>query len=149
MTCNYSVHTSPETLVIGETGIEEVASAMPLGRNLPGEDPCRRIPAGVSFSRLRMASCPMSSGKRTCPAGTQTNQPPVDSQGLAGDACQTLSGADVLVEILGDPEVQVARRQPITALEKQIRTAIPQAKHIDIEVAHPDVIPTDDDELLA
>jgi len=38
----------------------------------------------------------------------------------------------------------------IAALEKEIRAVIPQAKHIDIEVAHPDVIPTDEeDEMLA
>lgn len=38
----------------------------------------------------------------------------------------------------------------IQALEVKIREVIPQAKHIDIEVAHPDAIPADgDDELLA
>lgn len=37
----------------------------------------------------------------------------------------------------------------IAALEREIRAVIPQAKHIDIEVAHPDIIPADDDELLA
>lgn len=37
----------------------------------------------------------------------------------------------------------------IAGLEVAIRAVIPQAKHIDIEVAHPDVIPADDDELLA
>ena len=38
----------------------------------------------------------------------------------------------------------------IAALEVEIRRVIPQAKHIDIEVAHPDVIPSDDDdEMLA
>jgi zinc transporter 9 len=37
----------------------------------------------------------------------------------------------------------------IAALETKIRAVIPQAKHIDIEVAHPDIIPPDDDELLA
>lgn len=37
----------------------------------------------------------------------------------------------------------------IQALEVSIRAVIPQAKHIDIEVAHPDTIPAEDDELLA
>jgi len=38
----------------------------------------------------------------------------------------------------------------IASIEADIRKVIPQAKHIDIEVAHPDVIPhDDDDELLA
>lgn len=38
----------------------------------------------------------------------------------------------------------------IAALERDIRAVIPQAKHIDIEVAHPDIIPADDDdEMLA
>lgn len=37
----------------------------------------------------------------------------------------------------------------IAAIETKIRAVIPQAKHIDIEVAHPDIIPPDDDELLA
>lgn len=38
----------------------------------------------------------------------------------------------------------------IQALEVRIRAVIPQAKHIDIEVAHPELIgPDDDDELLA
>jgi solute carrier family 30 (zinc transporter), member 9 len=38
----------------------------------------------------------------------------------------------------------------IQQLEKEIRAVIPQAKHIDIEVAHPDAIPDqDDEELLA
>jgi len=37
----------------------------------------------------------------------------------------------------------------IASLEVDIRRVIPQAKHIDIEVAHPDNIPHDDDELLA
>jgi zinc transporter 9 len=37
----------------------------------------------------------------------------------------------------------------IQALEVRIRAVIPQAKHIDIEVAHPDLGGHDDDELLA
>lgn len=37
----------------------------------------------------------------------------------------------------------------IFALEVRIREVIPQAKHIDIEVAHPDIIPAENDEMLA
>lgn len=36
----------------------------------------------------------------------------------------------------------------IAQLEKEIRAVIPQATHIDIEVAHPDAIPDEDDEEL-
>ena len=36
----------------------------------------------------------------------------------------------------------------IAALEKEIRAVIPQARHIDIEVAHPDIPAADDDEEL-
>jgi solute carrier family 30 (zinc transporter), member 9 len=36
----------------------------------------------------------------------------------------------------------------IQNLEKEIRAVIPQARHIDIEVAHPDAIPDEDDEEL-
>ena len=37
----------------------------------------------------------------------------------------------------------------IAQLEHEIRAVIPQAKHIDIEVAHPDIPTADDDEMLA
>ena len=37
----------------------------------------------------------------------------------------------------------------IHTIEHEVRNVIPQAKHIDLEVAHPDLVPTDDDELLA
>jgi zinc transporter 9 len=37
----------------------------------------------------------------------------------------------------------------IAQLETDIRAVIPQAKHIDIEVAHPDIPAADDDEMLA
>ena len=37
----------------------------------------------------------------------------------------------------------------IHAIEKAVQQAIPQARHIDLEVAHPDIIPPGEEELLA
>ena len=76
-----------------------------------------------------------------------------DNDYLAAEIGKALPALDVerrdrmLRRIAASATDQIATE--IAAIEAMIRAEIPQAKHIDLEVAHPDVIPPDAEEELA